>query len=256
MRAQFDDITLDTSTGTVTIGGERVHLTPRLLATLEALVGQHDRVVSREQLMAAVWRDTHVDANSVSQAIKGLRRALAASTGVHRIRAVPKRGYVLAGPVTILTNPPDGLALSEQSRLRPESRPEGRSLRSFMNSSGWLAVAAAFCLAAAYNSLLIGTGQASRPPDESVRFHETGAALLASRRAPDLQRAAELFARAVDADPGNYDALVSLAQAQYLLGFYGIENPRTAARAAPRTAAAAIHLRPRPPAAEGFRPSY
>jgi len=74
--------------------GGVVRLRPQCLAVLRCLAAAGGRLVTREELMAAVWRDVVVTDDSLIQCIAELRRALGDSE--HRIvETEPKRGYRL-----------------------------------------------------------------------------------------------------------------------------------------------------------------
>src|SRR4051812_7908952 len=69
---------------------EVVPLTSKAFDTLLILVRYRDRVVTKEELMQAVWPDTFVSDDSLTQAISSLRRALGSA---EVIATIPRRGY-------------------------------------------------------------------------------------------------------------------------------------------------------------------
>ena len=74
--------------------GETVPLTPKVFDTLLYLVQRKGELVEKEELMNALWPDTAVEENNLSQNISALRRALGDSHGASRhILTVPGRGY-------------------------------------------------------------------------------------------------------------------------------------------------------------------
>lgn len=74
--------------------GEPVSLTPKAFDTLLYLVEHSGAVLDKDELMAAVWPDTVVEENNLSQNVYTLRRALGEGRGEHRyIVTVPGRGY-------------------------------------------------------------------------------------------------------------------------------------------------------------------
>jgi TolB-like protein/DNA-binding winged helix-turn-helix (wHTH) protein/Tfp pilus assembly protein PilF len=71
-----------------------VPLTPRVFDTLLYLVQHSGGVLDKERLMEAVWPDSIVEENNLSQNISSLRRILGENPGSHRyIVTVPGRGY-------------------------------------------------------------------------------------------------------------------------------------------------------------------
>ena len=77
--------------------GEPVALTPKAFDTLLYLVENRGRVVSKDELMTAVWPDTVVEENNLNQNISTLRRALGENPGDNQyIATVPGKGYSLS----------------------------------------------------------------------------------------------------------------------------------------------------------------
>ena len=64
------------------------------MSVLSHLVARHGQVVSRQELLEAVWDGDTSGDESLTQAISGLRRALGDSTRSPRyIQTIPKAGY-------------------------------------------------------------------------------------------------------------------------------------------------------------------
>jgi DNA-binding winged helix-turn-helix (wHTH) protein/TolB-like protein/Flp pilus assembly protein TadD len=83
--------------------GEPVPLTPKVFDTLLYLVEHPGTVLDKDALMAAIWPDTEVEENNLSQNIYTLRRVLGEDRGEHRyIVTVPGRGYRFVADVTTL----------------------------------------------------------------------------------------------------------------------------------------------------------
>ncbi|PZR76724.1 MAG: hypothetical protein DLM73_01800 [Chthoniobacterales bacterium] len=82
--------------------GTPVLITPRVFDTLLYLVEHHDTVLDKERLMEAVWPDSIVEENNLSQNISTLRRIFGEDPGSHRfIDTVPGRGYRFIAEVKI-----------------------------------------------------------------------------------------------------------------------------------------------------------
>jgi non-specific serine/threonine protein kinase len=79
-----------------------VHVEPRAMAVLIALAGRSGETISRDDLIAAVWKHPHVTDEALSRCIALLRRALG-DDGSRPcvIETIPKRGYRLAWPVAV-----------------------------------------------------------------------------------------------------------------------------------------------------------
>ncbi|MCC0026760.1 MAG: winged helix-turn-helix domain-containing protein [Brucellaceae bacterium] len=73
---------------------EPVRLRPQSASVLAMLAEKPGKVISKTDLMDAVWPDTHVTEDSLVQCITDIRRAVGAE-GRDAIETVPKRGYRL-----------------------------------------------------------------------------------------------------------------------------------------------------------------
>jgi TolB-like protein/Tfp pilus assembly protein PilF len=88
-------------TGRVLFRGKRLlPLQPKAADTLLLLVENAGNVVTKEQILQTVWRDTFVEEGSLTRTISVLRKLLGRSArGREHILTVPKRGYSFAVPV-------------------------------------------------------------------------------------------------------------------------------------------------------------
>src|SRR5579871_1856093 len=100
----FEAFVLDPSRRVLTHAGDPVSLTPTLFDTLLYLVEHPGEVVTRDQLLDAIWPRKTVDTANVSQTIFTLRRALSAAGAPDPLIATaPGAGYRFAHPVQVLT---------------------------------------------------------------------------------------------------------------------------------------------------------
>jgi TolB-like protein/DNA-binding winged helix-turn-helix (wHTH) protein/Tfp pilus assembly protein PilF len=90
----FGDFTLDLRRGCLLHGSEEVKLRPKSFEVLRHLVENGGRLVSKDELMDAVWPDTAVTDDSLVQCLIEVRRALGDSEQ-QIIKTVPRRGYIL-----------------------------------------------------------------------------------------------------------------------------------------------------------------
>jgi TolB-like protein/DNA-binding winged helix-turn-helix (wHTH) protein/Tfp pilus assembly protein PilF len=93
-RLQFDRFVLDLDRGSLLLDGNEIELRPRTFAVLQHLVENSRRLVSKEELFAAVWTNVVVTDDALVQSIGELRRALG-DDSQRLIRTVPRRGYRL-----------------------------------------------------------------------------------------------------------------------------------------------------------------
>ena len=91
---QFGPFRLDGVRRLLLRADQSVPLTPKVLHTLLVLVENAGRVVSKDELMKAVWPDTFVEEGNLTQNISVLRKVLGENPGEHTyIETVPKQGY-------------------------------------------------------------------------------------------------------------------------------------------------------------------
>src|SRR5438034_1710716 len=99
---EFGEFRLDAGKRLLWRAGAPVPLTPRVFETLLYLVEHHDTVLDKERLMEAVWPDSIVEENNLTQNISSLRRVFGETPGSHRyIVTVPGRGYRFVADVRL-----------------------------------------------------------------------------------------------------------------------------------------------------------
>ena len=102
---EFDPFVLDTVQHLLLRDSTPVPLTPKTYDILLFLLENHGRLLSKVELMQAVWPDSFVDESNLTQQISMIRRALGESAGDDRyIVTVAGRGYRFAAPVTHVTS--------------------------------------------------------------------------------------------------------------------------------------------------------
>ena len=112
---EFGDFRLDASRRLLTgRDGRAVPLTPKPFDTLLYLVQHSGTVLDKDELMGAVWPDTVVEENNLSQSISALRRALGEKPGQHHyVVTVPGRGFRFVAAVS--------MSREDDSRNKPEA---------------------------------------------------------------------------------------------------------------------------------------
>src|SRR5712692_6394806 len=112
---EFGDFRLDAGKRLLWRADAQVPLTPRVFETLLYLVEHHDAVLDKERLMEAVWPDSIVEENNLTQNISTLRRIFGETPGSHGyIVTVPGRGYRFVAEVSDLTNNGSAVVKAEQ----------------------------------------------------------------------------------------------------------------------------------------------
>src|SRR5215218_6326723 len=80
--------------------GRCVRVEPRVMDVLVYLAAESGRVVSKDELLTAVWNGAFVEEGVLAQAVHSLRKALGDDARQPRyIQTIPKRGYRLVASV-------------------------------------------------------------------------------------------------------------------------------------------------------------
>jgi TolB-like protein/DNA-binding winged helix-turn-helix (wHTH) protein len=95
----FGRFTLDTKRRVLLVDGQPIELQSRPFDILECLVAGHDRVVTRDEIVAQVWQGFTVAENNLTVQMSTLRRALAEHGGGNLIITVPGKGYRFVGDI-------------------------------------------------------------------------------------------------------------------------------------------------------------
>lgn len=155
---KFGSFSLDATAKVLLREGQSVALTRKAVETLLVLVENEGQVVSKEEMLRAIWPDRVVDEANLTQNIAMVRRALGAEAGSPAfIETFPGRGYRLKGPV-ILEQPeaeppavpepgsevPSTVSVTNESSSVPPPAMRRFSGRGF---PAWLVLAVAFVLA-------------------------------------------------------------------------------------------------------------
>src|SRR5262249_37380013 len=129
-RLQFDRYILDLDRGCLQLGENEIALRPKTFAILHHLVENSGRLVSKDELFAAVWPNLAITDDVLVQSIGELRRALKGD-GPRLIRTIPRRGYRFEAPVSVIA-PADPFAADgtpETAALQDDARRPKRPTR-------------------------------------------------------------------------------------------------------------------------------
>jgi eukaryotic-like serine/threonine-protein kinase len=113
----FGPFTLDPAARKLWRGTERLTLPSRAVDALAYLVAHRDRVVEKEEIIAAVWHDVAVTDDSLIHAVSVIRRALGdGPTQAAFVETIPRRGYRFVAQVEVPEEAPAHRARSKASR--------------------------------------------------------------------------------------------------------------------------------------------
>jgi eukaryotic-like serine/threonine-protein kinase len=114
---EFGPYRIDSERRLLLRGGESVPLTSKAFDTLLVLVEHKSEVVSKEDLMKALWPDSFVEESNLSQNIFVLRKALGETPQDHQyIVTIPGKGYRFVGNVREVGTNETGLVVESPSR--------------------------------------------------------------------------------------------------------------------------------------------
>ncbi|SRR5579871_496599 len=104
---QFGEFRLDPQTRVLTRGGTTVPLTPKAFEVLLLLIQNAGKVVTKDELMKAVWPNSFVEESNLTQTIFMVRKALDDASGRRYILNVQGQGYRFLIPVIETTSEPE-----------------------------------------------------------------------------------------------------------------------------------------------------
>lgn len=97
---QFGKFVLDVQEQSLTADGVPVHLPAKEFETLQMLVENNGKVLSKDEMMSAIWKDTFVEESNLAQYVSRLRKILNVD-GNQFIKTISKRGYRFSADVKI-----------------------------------------------------------------------------------------------------------------------------------------------------------
>lgn len=143
--------------------GAELKLRPKSYAVLRHLVERHGRLVTRDELLEAIWGDVVVTDDAVTQCLTDIRRVLDDSSQ-SMIRTVPRRGYLFDAPV-------------EEVGADSSANPESPSGRAWKLSAAAVVIVVIAAVASAFVFLSPGAPDAKTSPP-SIESSEPAIAVM------------------------------------------------------------------------------
>ena len=96
----FEDFVLDADRRELHRGGDPIAIEPKVFDLLVHLVANRERVVTKDDLIGAVWDGRIVSDSALTTAVNAARVALGDSGGAQRlIKTLPRKGFRFVGDV-------------------------------------------------------------------------------------------------------------------------------------------------------------
>jgi DNA-binding winged helix-turn-helix (wHTH) protein/Tol biopolymer transport system component len=129
MRFVFNNFILDSEQRVLWKEGEAVPVSPKVFETLELLVMNEGRIVSKQEFMKALWPDSFVEDGNLTQNIFILRKLLGTSEeGRSYIETFSRRGYRFAGTIRREDVPLEGETSAPARAVFEEGNSDSTSL--------------------------------------------------------------------------------------------------------------------------------
>ncbi len=113
---EFGEFRLDAQNRTLRRGVEPIPLTPKAFEVLLLLIQHSGQVVTKDELMKAVWADSFVEESNLTQTVFMLRKSLGESLDQRYILTLQGRGYRFAAEVKEV---PQNGRLKDKARETP-----------------------------------------------------------------------------------------------------------------------------------------
>ena len=132
---RFAGFVLDLDRESLSRSGRELRLRPKSFAVLAHLVRHGGRLVTKEELLDAIWGHRHVTEGVLTQCLIDIRRALG-DEGREMVRTVPRRGFIFEPEVTAAPAATDETAARRRPAwLRPAAI--GAALLALFVVGGW-----------------------------------------------------------------------------------------------------------------------
>ena len=231
---EFGPFQVDAEKETLLRAGEPVALTPKTFQVLLVLVRNSQEIVTKDNLLKAVWPDTFVEEANLSRTVFMLRKALGESPQDHKyVLTIPGKGYRLAENVRLVADQDFSLVAAQRQTVEMQIH-EQRSVK-------WvIAAVAVLFVAAAVGGLRLLRHRPALTAKDTVVLAEfansTGDKVFEDTLREGL---------AIQLEQSPYLALISDQRIRHTLTLMGISadaklTPETARQVCTRTGSAAV----------------
>ena len=208
---EFDDFRLDAGSPSLWRGEELVAISPKALEILILLVQKKGEIVSRDELIETVWKDTFVEEGNINYTISLLRKIF---ENKELIKTVPRHGYRFTAEVReISKNDSAAIAVvSHPVKAVTEKRPF-RWVFALVIALMVFSLAG-FAFLSREERSARSTDVQEPPTSEAMKSYLRGKMILDKRSVENRdEKALDEFQRAVSLDPTLAIAYAGLAEA-------------------------------------------
>lgn len=224
---RFGPFALDAEERRLLRDGDPIALTPKVFDTLVYLLERQGHLVSKDELMEAIWGGSYVEEGNLARTIHILRRTLGnGDDGPRYIETVPTKGYRFAAVVE-RADEKQAMAGLQAGGVDAASEPKpniNTANRWVLAVAGLILIALVVALAGPHWRALNGNGitkgrsrKSQTPSGEAYIKYETGRLYMARRYRGDYAAAAENFDEAIRLDSQYADAYSGKADAKFFL---------------------------------------
>jgi DNA-binding winged helix-turn-helix (wHTH) protein len=104
-RYEFAGLRLDVRERLLLRNGAPVSITAKIFDMLLLFVENPNRLLAKDEIMGAVWPDSHIDEATLTRTVSELRKTLGEKAGeASFIQTVPKRGYRFVAAVETMVD--------------------------------------------------------------------------------------------------------------------------------------------------------
>lgn len=201
---EFEEFRLDAANPSLWRDGKLVSISPKALETLILLVGKKGEIVSRDELLEKVWKETFVEEGNINYTISLLRKTLGNKDFV---QTVPRRGYRFAADVKQIGENSDASPVKPETIIEP---PKNNKRPVFFAVALASILLLLTLLAFSWRSTATGEDKAN---SESSQSYRRGKMILDDKDVENrAQKALEEFQQAVTLDPTSALAYTGLAE--------------------------------------------
>ncbi|MBM4259326.1 MAG: hypothetical protein FJ147_25930 [Deltaproteobacteria bacterium] len=129
---------LDTINQCLRLGGRNVPLTPKAFLVLRHLMGRPGQLVTKEELLNAVWPEVYVSDAALKVMIRRLRQALGDEAQIPRfIETIPWRGYRFIGAIASAATENAHRTKRTTQRQQERARRQKSQIEGKEETKGW-----------------------------------------------------------------------------------------------------------------------